>query len=151
MKEKFEQFIVKSKQFLMESELYKQADKISFVCQITPYDQFQLAMLMTSGIMTKPDINKEVLIFPIHQDAIEPITVDEFKHFMTDYFQEHNPDLHIELIVPNAYYGFLFQTNGSVKTLEEVFELLDFSEKEDSWDWALSGGIGFRLVQDIVD
>ena len=152
MKEQFEQFIVQSKQFLLESEYHEQADKISFVYQIVPFDQFyndQFAVLMSSGISTKPDANNEALIIPMLQDVV-PITLDEFKQLMTDYCQNNRADMHTELIVPNAYYGFLFNTNGNVETLQEAIELLDISEKENDWDWAMSGGIGFRIVQDVV-
>lgn len=152
MKERFEQFIVQSKQFLLESEYHEQADKISFVCQIVPFDQFyndQFVVLMSSGISTKPDANNEALIIPMLQDVV-PITLNEFKQLMSDYFQDNRPDLHTELIVPNAFYGFLFNTNGNVKTLQEAFKLLDLSEKENDWNWASAGGIGFRIVQDVV-
>ena len=153
MKERFEQFIVQSKQFLLESEYHEQADKISLVCQIVPFEQFyndQFAILMSSGISTKPDANNKALIIPMLQDVVATITIDEFKQFMTDYFQNNGSDMHTELIVPNAYYGFLFNTNGNVKTLQEAFELLDICEQEVDWDWAMSGGIGFRIVQDVV-
>jgi len=152
MKEQFEQFIVQSKQFLLESEYHEKADKISFVCQIVSdwlYDNSLLGVLMSCGIMTKPDANNEIFIIPMLQD-FEPITLDEFKQLMSDYSQDNRPDLHIELIIPNAYYDFLFKPNGKDITLQEAFELLDISKKENDWNWAVSGGIGFRIVQDVV-
>jgi len=152
MKEQFEQFIVQSKQFLLESEYHEKADKISFVCQIVSdwlYDNSLLSVLMSCGIMTKPDANNEIFIIPMLQD-FEPITLDEFKQLMSDYSQDNRPDLHIELIIPNAYYDFLFKPNGKDITLQEAFELLDISKKENDWNWAVSGGIGFRIVQDVV-
>ena len=155
MKERFEQFIVQSKKLLLGSEYHDKADKISFVCQIVPFDEPKddniFAMLMSSGIMTKPEGNNQAIIIPLIQDMVVDISIEDYKKFMVNYSHENNPDLHTELIVPNAYYDFLFNTNENVKTLEDAFELLDISEKEFDWFWALSGGVGFRLIQDIVD
>ena len=155
MKERFEQFIVQSKKLLLGSEYHDKADKISFVCQIVPFDEPKddniFAMLMSSGIMTKPDCNNQARIIQLIQDMVVDITIEDYKKFMVDYSQENRPDLHTELILPNAYYDFLFNTNRNVKTLEQVFEILDISEKESDWFWAMSGGIGFRLIQNVID